>query len=70
MQPLSFSTGTLAALGSVPGLVEAQPLTHKEALELDEVPEQTISLVAQMEGQPWRSVRGHGESQYARLGCP
>jgi pyruvate/2-oxoglutarate dehydrogenase complex dihydrolipoamide dehydrogenase (E3) component len=34
-----INTGTRAALGSVPGLVDAQPLTHVEALELDEVPE-------------------------------
>src|ERR1700736_1407169 len=30
------STGTRAALGTVPGLAEAEPLTHIEALELDE----------------------------------
>ena len=34
-----INTGTRAALEPVPGLVEAQPLTHIEALELDEVPE-------------------------------
>jgi pyruvate/2-oxoglutarate dehydrogenase complex dihydrolipoamide dehydrogenase (E3) component len=33
-----ISTGTHAALDSIPGLVEAQPLTHIEALELDETP--------------------------------
>jgi pyruvate/2-oxoglutarate dehydrogenase complex dihydrolipoamide dehydrogenase (E3) component len=32
------STGTRAALEAVPGLLEAQPLTHIEALELDQVP--------------------------------
>jgi pyruvate/2-oxoglutarate dehydrogenase complex dihydrolipoamide dehydrogenase (E3) component len=32
------STGTRAALEEIPGLAEAQPLTHIEALELDEVP--------------------------------
>lgn len=32
------STGTRAALPAIPGLVEAQPLTHIEALELDRVP--------------------------------
>jgi pyruvate/2-oxoglutarate dehydrogenase complex dihydrolipoamide dehydrogenase (E3) component len=31
------STGTRAALDAVPGLAEAQPLTHIEALELDEL---------------------------------
>jgi len=34
-----INTGTGAVLEPVPGLVEAQPLTHIEALELDEVPE-------------------------------
>jgi pyruvate/2-oxoglutarate dehydrogenase complex dihydrolipoamide dehydrogenase (E3) component len=33
------STGTRAALETIPGLAEVQPLTHIEALELDEVPE-------------------------------
>src|SRR6266853_6766994 len=33
------STGTRAALETIPGLAEAQPLTHVEALELDEIPE-------------------------------
>jgi pyruvate/2-oxoglutarate dehydrogenase complex dihydrolipoamide dehydrogenase (E3) component len=32
------NTGTRAALEPVPGLADAQPLTHVEALELDEVP--------------------------------
>ncbi|HEY5253201.1 MAG TPA: FAD-dependent oxidoreductase [Acidobacteriaceae bacterium] len=32
------STGTRAALDAVPGLLEVKPLTHIEALELDEVP--------------------------------
>jgi pyruvate/2-oxoglutarate dehydrogenase complex dihydrolipoamide dehydrogenase (E3) component len=34
-----INTGTRAALQPIPGLVEARPLTHVEALELDEVPE-------------------------------
>ena len=38
------STGTRAALGQIPGLVEAQPLTHIEALELDLVPEHLIVI--------------------------
>jgi pyruvate/2-oxoglutarate dehydrogenase complex dihydrolipoamide dehydrogenase (E3) component len=36
------STGTRATVDAVPGLVEAQPLTHIEALELDEVPEHLL----------------------------
>jgi hypothetical protein len=42
MQPLSFCTGTRDALGSISGLAEAQPLTHIEALELDEVHEHLL----------------------------
>src|SRR5467141_845325 len=33
------STGTRASLETIPGLAVAQPLTHIEALELDEIPE-------------------------------
>jgi pyruvate/2-oxoglutarate dehydrogenase complex dihydrolipoamide dehydrogenase (E3) component len=33
-----ISTGTRASLDPLPGLAESQPLTHIEALELDEVP--------------------------------
>ena len=36
------STGTRATLEPIPGLAEAQPLTHIEALELDEVPEHLL----------------------------
>jgi pyruvate/2-oxoglutarate dehydrogenase complex dihydrolipoamide dehydrogenase (E3) component len=36
------STGTRAALDLIPGLAEAQPLTHIEALELDEIPEHLL----------------------------
>jgi pyruvate/2-oxoglutarate dehydrogenase complex dihydrolipoamide dehydrogenase (E3) component len=39
-----INTGTRAALDRVPGLVEAQPLTHIEALELDEVPEHLLVI--------------------------
>ena len=39
------STGTrAAALDTIPGLTDARPLTHIEALELDEVPEQLIVI--------------------------
>jgi pyruvate/2-oxoglutarate dehydrogenase complex dihydrolipoamide dehydrogenase (E3) component len=38
------STGTHAAVEPIPGLVEAQPLTHIEALELDEIPEHLIVI--------------------------
>lgn len=38
------SSGTRAALEAVPGLAEAQPLTHVEALELEEVPEHLLVI--------------------------
>ena len=38
------STGTRAALEPIPGLAEAQPLTHIEALELDQVPGHLIVI--------------------------
>jgi len=38
------STGTRASLEAIPGLAEAKPLTHIEALELDEVPEHLLVI--------------------------
>jgi pyruvate/2-oxoglutarate dehydrogenase complex dihydrolipoamide dehydrogenase (E3) component len=38
------STGTRATVPVIPGLAEAQPLTHIEALELDEVPEHLLVI--------------------------
>jgi pyruvate/2-oxoglutarate dehydrogenase complex dihydrolipoamide dehydrogenase (E3) component len=38
------STGTRAALEAIPGLLDAQPLTHIEALELDEIPEHLLVI--------------------------
>src|SRR5437870_6460186 len=40
------STGTRAALDTIPGLAAAQPLTHIEALELDEIPEHLLVVGA------------------------
>jgi pyruvate/2-oxoglutarate dehydrogenase complex dihydrolipoamide dehydrogenase (E3) component len=40
------STGTRAALETIPGLAEAQPLTHIEALELDQIPEHLLVVGA------------------------
>jgi pyruvate/2-oxoglutarate dehydrogenase complex dihydrolipoamide dehydrogenase (E3) component len=37
-----IGTGTRAALDAIPGLLEANPLTHVEALELDIVPEHLL----------------------------
>ena len=39
-----IGTGTHAAIDSTPGLAEAQPLTHVEALELGEVPEHLLVI--------------------------
>jgi len=39
-----ISTGTRAVLDSILGLADAQPLTHVEALELDEVPERLLVI--------------------------
>ncbi len=39
-----ISTGTHATLPALPGLAEAEPLTHIEALELDRVPEHLIVI--------------------------
>jgi pyruvate/2-oxoglutarate dehydrogenase complex dihydrolipoamide dehydrogenase (E3) component len=39
-----INTGTRPALQPVPGLVEAQPLTHIEALELDQVPKHLLVI--------------------------
>jgi pyruvate/2-oxoglutarate dehydrogenase complex dihydrolipoamide dehydrogenase (E3) component len=38
------STGTRASVEPIPGLAEAQPLTHIEALELDEIPEHLLVI--------------------------
>jgi pyruvate/2-oxoglutarate dehydrogenase complex dihydrolipoamide dehydrogenase (E3) component len=39
-----ISTGTHATIDATPGLAESKPLTHVEALELDEVPEHLIII--------------------------
>jgi pyruvate/2-oxoglutarate dehydrogenase complex dihydrolipoamide dehydrogenase (E3) component len=39
-----LDTGTRAAIGDTPGLHEASPLTHVEALELDTVPQHVLIL--------------------------
>ena len=39
-----ISTGTRAVLDESPGLVDAQPLTHVEALELDDLPEHLLVI--------------------------
>lgn len=39
-----ISTGTRATLEPIPGLADAKPLTHIEALELDEVPQRLLVI--------------------------
>jgi pyruvate/2-oxoglutarate dehydrogenase complex dihydrolipoamide dehydrogenase (E3) component len=39
-----IGTGTRAAIDPIPGLTEAQPLTHVEALELGEIPEHLVVI--------------------------
>ena len=39
-----IGTGTHAALEPIPGLADARPLTHVEALELDEIPEHLLVI--------------------------
>jgi pyruvate/2-oxoglutarate dehydrogenase complex dihydrolipoamide dehydrogenase (E3) component len=39
-----INTGTRATIDSIPGLAEAQPLTHVEALELETLPEHVMIL--------------------------
>jgi pyruvate/2-oxoglutarate dehydrogenase complex dihydrolipoamide dehydrogenase (E3) component len=39
-----IGTGTRAAVEAIPGLAEAEPLTHVEALELDEIPEHLLVI--------------------------
>src|SRR5215469_14562937 len=39
-----ISTGTRAAIEPIPGLADAKPLTHIEALELDRVPEHLLVI--------------------------
>jgi len=39
-----ISTGTRAVVDETPGLVDAQPLTHIEALELDDLPEHLLVI--------------------------
>jgi pyruvate/2-oxoglutarate dehydrogenase complex dihydrolipoamide dehydrogenase (E3) component len=41
---VTIGAGTRAGLEPIPGLVEAQPLTHVEALELDEIAEHLLVI--------------------------
>src|SRR5207249_11949124 len=39
-----ISTGTRATISPIPGLAEANPMTHIEALDLDRIPEHLLVL--------------------------
>ena len=43
-----INTGTRATIDPIPGLAEANPLTHIEALDLDRIPEHLLVLVVAM----------------------
>lgn len=43
-EKVMISTGTRATIERIPGLVEACPLTHVEALELDHIPEHILII--------------------------
>ena len=49
-----INTGTRASIEVTPGLREANPLTHIEALELDRVPEHLVVLGGGFVGSNWR----------------
>ena len=49
-----INTGTRATIDPIPGLLEAGPLTHIEALELDQVPGISSSWAAATSGSSWR----------------
>ena len=53
------STGTRAALEAIPGLTEAQPLTHIEALELDKLPEHLVVIGSGYVGVEFEIGRAH-----------
>ncbi len=44
LQNMTALIGMGATLDGIPGLAEAQPLTHIEALELGEIPEHLIVI--------------------------
>lgn len=60
-----LNVGTRAALPPVPGLVEANPLTHVEALDLDRLPDHLIHK--DYRGDRFPGLRGPN-SEHARHG--
>ncbi len=61
------STGTRAALEKIPGLAEAQPLTHIEALELDEIPEHLLVVGGGYVGVEMSQVMGRFGSKVTMI---
>jgi pyruvate/2-oxoglutarate dehydrogenase complex dihydrolipoamide dehydrogenase (E3) component len=60
-------TGTRAALEPIPGLADAQPLTHIEALELDEVPGHLIVIGGGYVGP--RAIAGNAAIRQQGYSC-
>jgi pyruvate/2-oxoglutarate dehydrogenase complex dihydrolipoamide dehydrogenase (E3) component len=48
-----INTGSRSRIDPVPGLAEARPMTHIEALELDHIPDHLIALGADTSGSRW-----------------
>jgi pyruvate/2-oxoglutarate dehydrogenase complex dihydrolipoamide dehydrogenase (E3) component len=57
-QTVVIDTGSRARVENTPGLAEAQPLTHVEALDLDHLPEHLIVLGAATWASSWRRRSG------------
>lgn len=62
------STGTRAKLEAIPGLAEAQPLTHVEALELDKVPEHLVVIGSGYVGVEFAQAMRYFGSQVSLIG--
>jgi pyruvate/2-oxoglutarate dehydrogenase complex dihydrolipoamide dehydrogenase (E3) component len=58
-----INTGTRAAVQSIPGLREANPLTHIEALELDDVPQRLLILGGGYVGLEFAQAMARFDSQ-------
>ncbi|HTF72357.1 MAG TPA: FAD-dependent oxidoreductase [Edaphobacter sp.] len=62
------STGTRATVEAIPGLAEAKPLTHVEALELDEVPEHLVVIGSGYVGVEFAQAMRRFGSQVSVIG--
>lgn len=62
-EKIIINTGTRATIEGIPGLAEANPLTHVEALELDQVPQHLLIVGGGYVGLEFAQAM-------RRLGCP